>query len=591
MIRDDDVFRCLGLASLPLGSSRVFAYSEASGEARVLDSTSGQLLPFCGSYRTLAGHAREICRREGWDATIESSVRNELARLAAEGFLVSRRSILAGSSGPRPPRLETLVVLTRNRPRLMARCLDSYLANARESGRSPGILVLNDGDAEPSGAADAVAAAGSRFGCRTTWVGRREVQRFIDELARGGAVDPELLRFAMLDRGGKAVAPGQNRNRALLMLAGTPFVSVDDDTVGSVAPAPEADPGRILYRSDVDPTEFWFGEEAPKGGPSESRDFLALHEEMLGRGALDCARGRAEAAVDLDPLDGILASWIKEGQGRVRLTLAGLRGDCGMSSPAWFLALRGGSRGRFAGSTELYERFRLGRRVTRAARSLTIGEGGFFMAYAAGFDNRELLPPFPPFFRAEDDVFAFMLRRCSGRDVAGYLPWTVLHEPGEPRAFTPEDLWDGGIRAGFADVLRACLDAVPLQKSWDPRRCLRTMGQHLQEFGKATRAEFLWLLRSALWPRASRWLTTLQERLDEFPEGPARWAEDLRQALDRGARALPSEEFVVPRDISGPDVDARLAETQVLVERIGRLLSAWPDLVERAAELRRRDLP
>src|SRR5262249_38689334 len=146
-------------------------------------------------------------------------------------------------------------------------------------------------------------------------------------------------------------------NALLLHTAGELLLQVDDDTACRLAPAPEAQDGLVLS-SQFDPTEFWFsseGDTLPPCDPLSEQDLPAIHAQLLGKSLGHCiADAKANAALDLDPTAAAFFRKLEPRGGRVVVTAAGVAGDSGMGSSAYFLSQDGSSRARLLHSERTY---------------------------------------------------------------------------------------------------------------------------------------------------------------------------------------------------------------------------------------------
>ncbi len=468
----------------------------------------------------------------------------------------------------RPARFASLGVPTRDRPDCLRRCLVSHLEGGRRHGRDNDVVVVDDSATESARAAnrELLRELAARWGARCLYAGPHERADFAAALARRAGVPEGPVRFALLNEGGWPVATGASRNALLLHAAGDLLLQVDDDTLGRAFPAPGAAPG-LTFCPRPDPTEFWFpGGDGPVLPPDggNGADLLAAHEELLGQ-----------------TVPG------PEG-GPVLATAAGVAGDSGMGTAAYFLLLGGASRARLVRSPDGYRAGLSGRRLLRAVTRATVCRPGFCMALNLGLDNRGLLPPFPPVLRNQDGVFAALLRAGSPDALVGFLPWVVPHEPPGPRPSLADGLREAatGVRAGQAYQLLIGALAPSLTVSGAGPR-LRALGASLAELGAAPAGDFTAgmnaLLRAAMGGLAAR----LEGLLAEQGGQPAYWADDVRGLLAALREALPRPDWAAPTDLSAAFGRERAPELfRGLVRQFGELLRVWPDLVEAARDLR-----
>jgi hypothetical protein len=81
-------------------------------------------------------------------------------------------------------------------------------------------------------------------------------------------------------------------------------------------------------------------------------------------------------------------------------------------------------------------------------------------------------------------------------------------------------------------------------------------------------------------------IALLEGRLGEHG-GPAFWADDVRRAITVWRETATRDDCIVPRDLGsgGDDEDTRRLSQQ-LVAKFGRLVEAWPALVDATVRLR-----
>jgi hypothetical protein len=559
-----------------------------------------RLLLACRSFATLDDHARQLGRDLHLGPDQVPSVRCQLASLADAGLLVSHANLLElCRQQPCPPssplRIAALGVPTRNRPDSLRRCLTSYAENGRQHGRANDFIVVDDSESTDLRRTNRQVlqelrdrAPGALF-----YAGPEERARYADALIRQAGLPVDAVRFALLNPAGCPVTTGASRNTLLLHTAGEMLLQVDDDTVCQLAAAPEVQ-GGLALSSQYDPTEFWFsaeGEPVLAGGAGVDRDFLAIHEQLLGKCLAECV-GDAGTDLDFGPMNASFFRRLRTETPRVLVTAAGVAGDSGMGSSVYFLMLDGDSRARLHRSEGHYQAALASHQVMRAVTRLTVSDGGFCRAVNLGLDNRQLLPPFLPVQRNQDGVFGTLLRSCFGGGLFGFLPWLLSHRPPTPRRLAPDHLWQSiaGVTTGQVfQLLAGALAPGPGPKESGQR--LRALGQSLAEWGAAPAADFEEMVRLHLWNHLGRQAALLESQLTRYGGWPPYWADDARMLLAALREALPLEHYVVPADLRGAfGLGEARAAFQGLVRQFGQLLQVWPDMVEAAKGLRARGI-
>jgi len=468
--------------------------------------------------------------------------------------------------------ISSVGIVTHNRVTSLVACLGSYLENCQRHGRAAEFVVTDDSrSAEVQGhTRAALEVLAHRFHAPIRYAGWREKIRFADALSSESAVRLEIIRFALLGDERCTLTTGANRNSLLLDTVDTLVLSVDDDTRCQLATPPEADDALASF-SGYDPTEFWFFPDhasAIEFASFVDIDVLACHEALLGNAVANTGDRAASS--------------------RVAITLHGLVGDSGMSSPRYYLSLAGASRERLVASPNAYRSAVRSREVLRTVRQRTLSAGPFCMTTFFGFDNRVLLPPFFPVQRNADGIFGLVLQKCVDGSHVAFLPSVLVHRPAAPRAFAPDEIWTDTESVRMADVVIACVlghqaGSVPLT---DAAR-LSQLGQHLQGLGSLTLSDFEAHVRSLQQYRAMAFITVLQSHLHMYGAAPRFWADDVTRMIELLSKATSTEDYIVPRDLRhGLDVEKARRLSQELVGRFGELLEAWPTIVAAARRLR-----
>jgi hypothetical protein len=589
-----DRYRAFDLARFHLGENRELVYSPLSRAARTLPALTVRLLQGCRTFATLDEHAFRLCQELNLGPDQVPAVRAQLAALAGADLLVSARSLVgAGPSldAQAPPRIAVLGVPTRNRPDALRRCLASYAEASVRHGRAPEYVVLDDSDSAETRQENrqALAELRTRLGVGVWYAGPEEKNRFAETLCRQAGLPAEVGQFALVNSGEHSVATGANRNALLLHTVGDLVLSVDDDTVCSLAPAPEVQ-GGLCLSSQFDPTEFWFpaeGESAGSPGSFQDEALLSLHEQLLGRDVGACLSAAGAGDLDLGPAGLGLFQKLRAGDGRVLATMTGVRGDSGMASSVYFVSLDGSSRARLLCSEAVYRQALLSHQLMRAVRRPTVCEPGLCMALNLGLDSRRLLPPFVPMGRNQDGVFASILRSCFPGAFLGFLPWLVQHQRPTPRRPGAIDIGTSAAQVSSGQVIQSLAGSfTPGFERRDVAANLRALGKTLGELGRAARADFEEVVRLHLWNGLSGLASRLDGQLRAYGGQPDFWAADARRILTVLGETLPEPRYLLPTDLRATGDRDALAMLQQCLGRFGRLLECWPDLVEAARDLR-----
>jgi hypothetical protein len=467
-------------------------------------------------------------------------------------------------------------VPTRGRPADLAICLAGHAAAARTAGRGHALVVVDDSPTPEDRAANRAAARD----VGAAYAGPEERERYTAELARASGVPAELVRFALGNDEGCPIATGASRNLLLLHAVGDLLLMADDDTRARAISAPGTG-GGLALTSRSDPTEFWF----PEGLACADADLAGLHERLLGRPLGDAVvvAGRA----GMDPADADAAFFRRAAGGRIVVTSLGVAGGAGMGSSVYLLGLGGRSRERLLASEATYRHAVTHRHVLRSSPRAAVTDAGFCMAANLGLDQRGLLPPFFPVQRNQDGVFGALVRAC-GAGLFGFLPWAVEHRPPPPPAPPAGDFWEWQARFRTGQLVQArVVSAAGPTPPADPAAGLRAVGATLEGLASLAPEDFEEAVYLHQCRAVSGWVTRLEHRLWKAGGRPEFWADDVKQLLAALRGTVAGGPPAVPADLSEAFGPGRACELfRRLVGQFGRLLQAWPALVEAARALR-----
>jgi hypothetical protein len=491
---------------------------------------------------------------------------------------------------PDAPRrsIGTVGIVTRDRPRALARCLGSFGSHVVRHGRRARFVVV-DGAQAPS----ALSASREVLGAFTRELGLEAVQvsetgkrAYAERLAVHLGADPALLRFALLDELGAGTDTGANRNALLLGCAGEALLSADDDTVCELGAWPDA-PGGLSLSSRRDPTSvipFADREAALAALRSVPGCLLDMHEGLMGRTVSACLREVPDERVDLADLAPRTADVLTHTGAKVVASFTGLAGDCGARYPSFYLW--SGAARSLLDDDDRYAALLHSRQVVRLVARPTIGSGGFSMSTGFALDAGLCIPPFFPVMRGADLTFGQIVTRCDETALFAYLPVAIGHHPLDVRRVRREDLWERAPEVNTYGLLSCCLSAVGASLATAARgeARLRLMGRLLTELAALPAPELEVLLAERRARVMAHQLSTL-ERLADGSAGRlwvkdfARYRQGCQEVIERGSLA--------PADLPGSEAEA-MALFRRCLDHYGRLLQIWPEVHAAAATLRRR---
>jgi hypothetical protein len=508
-------------------------------------------------------------------------------------------------------KIATVGIITHNRPAALQRAAKSYAENLRQHGRDTQLMILDDSNTLALREANQahLHELSRNTAVSISYVGPNERQAFLQTLIKQDIAPPEAIQFAL---GSNPIhnlpsatfrRTGINRNALLLASVGDMIFSADDDTV--------CWPGRLsrtrqqrhlILSAGEDPAEKYYyatREEALCATKDEnSLDIWAAQEAVLGQSGDTVSHhyhlDRAQVA-DSPPA---LAQRLQTAESRIVATPVGLVGDCGLAYPFGFVGTAVGclyqpdtaSHQALVSSHNHYQMATTTRHVARMPSQLALSDGSYLMTTFIGLDNRTLLPPFLPLFRAQDIIWGQTVWRTDPTALIAHMPFALLHDPLEPRRYWPGEI----IRSASGyDVTRLVLDCLtafsPLIQAADRREGMVALGQHLFGLSQQTLPDFAQFVQTQARYRNEQFLAQLEATLTQHDHQPAYWAADVQRYMHTMHHAMQADDYIVPIDLQ---VHYRprqaLTIAQALLKLFGQLLQAWPDIVSATHDLRQK---
>ena len=393
------------------------------------------------------------------------------------------------ASPPPGARIADLAIVTCNRPRLLARAIESYATNLARHGRDATLTVVDASSGE-DGVLSSVRAATRSCAVPIRHIGPRDRRLLTRRLVDAG-YDTDVLEAALSPPAHLGWAPGANRNLLALASAGRPYLSVDDDTVCTFGPMP-SDPRLALARADTTRFSLYgsIDDRRRAVGDGADADLLALHERVLGKLVRECERtldkrAEGDAGADRSSCDRFL-------RGSVVATWSGYVGDAATENPLFYLVQRGETRERLLRTEKAFRAAFRSRQLRRAPEAITLTSGGFFTPQVVGLDARTTLPPFFPIGRGQGALFGRMtMATTSG--LFALLPEPIVHDP-DPRVQDEQALDRIGQNPSLARLLCAVAERMPKSIGGNPSARLSKLGAAFRELGGLSAGSFAdWL--------------------------------------------------------------------------------------------------
>ena len=255
----DDILIAIPFRLLHAGRRSVAVVEVDTGTVHMLERSKAAILSLCRKARRVSNHAQYICDTYGvTDLTATLEIIMDLRRA---GLMLRPSDVLsrvsAYSSQIVGATIDTVGVVTADRPEYLQRCLDSYGRHFSRTKRRVRFLIADDSRDPGSLRRNRLVCqeARQRSDHGITYIGRSQRHEVTGVLANAG-VPREGIQIG-LQASTQYESIGVSRNLLLLVSAGSALLMVDDDTICSPW-VPVTKREGIVLASDEWPTDSMF---------------------------------------------------------------------------------------------------------------------------------------------------------------------------------------------------------------------------------------------------------------------------------------------------------------------------------------------
>lgn len=578
---DDDNRYSSVTDQLYYGSPGVALSSVFTAEGVVLlHRDMARILEHCAAPKSLISHTAHIAPALGLGVDAAAAA---VQALVSAGLLVPESAGMSSTVHEEPSTagsVDTLGVVTANRPRELARSLRSYRQNCRSHGRRTTFVVVDGSDGRDSADATRDEVFCGLDGTESAiYIGSRQRRQLWKAAAEAG-FPGDIVSWAVPDPT-DCYAAGATRNLLMLASAGTRLVTVDDDTVCSLRRCDWHEEG-IAFVGHGDPREaVWFANRADSinAGQRQDSDLLRLHESILGEGL----RSLQSASKDMCDTEGACRhlTSVLQGfkKGRVRATWLGVAGDGAQYCPYSNLFATGRTRDRMASDESVFQMALSSREVIRGTRRTTVTDEPALMLYCAGLDCGQLLPPFNPTGFNEDGLFGALLRVCDRSAYIAHIATAIVHDSTRRSWYEPQ-IARSAAEVRLTDVL------LRIMRSWASTSVTSVAEERMKELGRYFRtwaslnaSEFRQHLKNVMLEAKWQMISKCESVALSGFDYPHYWRRSLDDYRDTLYNSVTHADFYIPVEYRvGQPSPESLAVLQRHIGMFGRLLCLWPDL-------------
>jgi hypothetical protein len=547
------------------------------------------LLRAIGEWRGFASFDAHIERLRA-DPEAAARLRHQFEECVRRGLLVSNADILgalaANDSATAPAaRISTFAVMTRDRPALLRRALESYIKSTVDFGHRLAFRVMDD-SSQPAAIDEnshTVATLRHRYGVSIEHITPADIAAFEQELVRRSGAAPDVIHFALYG------AYGANRNRLSLRTVGERFICADDDTLCDFF-STQTNTGWAL-ESSADREAWFFPERAAVFAAVKpvAVDLVTSYEAVLGAAPFNILAGMDAADLHSRTLMSTSLRRLLAPSARVFYCMPGIAGDCAQSNSS-ALMIAGTSRAQVFKDEQAYRLALSTREVVRQVTRPLLTTSPACMAYCLGIDNAVLTPPFFTRNRNSDGVYGMTLSMLYANAAHVEFPFSVKHDPDGTRTYNSTDAVQTCYAISTADIVMSAIRNVSaFSMSTGPSRRLTSIGTDLHEMTSGSLFAFEQAVRSAINRSLGQRAEQLSQLLQEFHGEPEYWAKDLRRGIEGVRQRILDSSPIVPADrVANGDALEVCQGLQRDVQLFGRVMVEWETLRHAAAEISER---
>ena len=472
--------------------------------------------------------------------------------------------------------IATAAIITADRPRLLARCLESLVSNCALGRSQPRILIVDGSRQDRNRVVNRrnVRESAARTQLKVDYVGPVQARALRARLAARG-IPRRTLRFGLTPGG-----TGANRNIAVLMAGGSNLLMIDDDVICAPWSLAARESGvAIAGTAELRDIRFFPTRRAAlRMGRAAPISLVDAHSQLLGATSRDLVSGALGDIVTASP-DGLWSTIEKGAEYRVRASFAGLAGDSGTSCPHHLLFATGALKEKLTTDPVAFATALRSREVIRIARRNIVTRVPNCMAVCMALANDALLPPFLPFGRNQDGLFGVMLHFIDRTALFGHLSYGIVHDSTRASAYASAPI-ASATQTLFANLLVSFARRARF-RSGSASANLGGLADSLHDVSRLPIREFITqAMQFTLEDRCGR-LAVLRDRLSIDASYPAYWRKAVDRYQDAFYKSAVRPDFYIPVEFKGGRrIDDAFARVREATGQYAELIRWWPGMLE-----------
>jgi hypothetical protein len=575
----------------------------------LISDLESKILECCKESGTLKALTERCCKDLGVDESLTSQIETVLKSLIDKGLLISVEKILnslkpSANDREQTSGINTIAVLTCDRPNILSRAINSYIQNLNQFGRQARLVIVDDSKSKVSENANLQTLKQIKTqnpNISLFYMSRTHRRNLAQQLAKRVGLPLSTLEFCLLGTHPEINVNwtgGAGRNALIFETIGERFITADDDVIFQAVPLGNGE-------------NIGFGGKRPSrvidwiGGPDEVQkfagerkvplDLIGTHESILGSNPGRYLKKQLQGGnykVFVDQLGSAALTKFSFSESRIVSTRMGVLGDAGIGSTTWYLLSDPQTLDILLADERKYESVLRGQMVLSGSKSTFITSEYNSFSMCIGMDNTVGLPPYNPIFRGEDDCVAGLMRLVNPAAHTAFLPYSVVHLPYESRILDKAEVWTKAVDIVTSpDFLLRAYTSQAFAPSYAPGNYFENLGHvgesllnladpeqyDLHDFARTT---YIDIFKGKV------------EQIENMLNGggkslPEYYQNDLMHFRNALFDAFNERDDFIPTDMNpGTGTENRLAGSRAMLRVMAEIMIHWGELIAEVKKMK-----
>ena len=487
-----------------------------------------------------------------------------------------------------------IAIITCERPQLLGKSFESIAERVMQNNPEISVTLFDDSVNDESKIKNRrlTSEIENKYGIKTSYIGEKEKYDFIETFLAGSEKEVfsrELMNFALFgdQRFSCMKGPGSNRNASLLLLSGRKIISFDDDVKYLFGSPPEFNNDiEISYIKNPDKNIFPNMKKVINNFKYAEIDALNYIDEVLGKTVKTLIKKAENShgsiiSNDFIPEPGYS---LNDDESTVKAAVFGLYGGRWYSSPLGIYFDNGKGRKKAFKNISEYNSIKKNPFHLMLPNCLTLSRAPSFIATATGMDATAILPPYPPYGRNSDGIWATVMLAVNRKSFIAQLPLAIYHEISNKNPFTDKDYEDTSASFGIITVLIIKYLRKTLI-SFFPEITYEILGKQLIYLSQLNNNIFISFCHDLWLEYTGSLIEQLERRLFKYKGKPRHWKKDTEKYFVLLENQSLNPENALPKELREHySTEETIWLYKKFFKDYGELIKSWPFIWKEACK-------